>query len=883
MDKSANERQPKYRKDYRAPDYLITDTFLCFSLDPERTRVEAVLHIRRNGSHTRPLVLDGVRLELESVEINGAPAEHILDSVSMTLPDVPAEFDLRVVNYLAPAKVTDYEGLYMSEGILCTQCEAEGFRKITYYLDRPDVSSRFTVRMEADRDAFPHLLSNGNRAEQGDLGGGRHYAVRKDPFAKPSYLFALVAGRFDVLADTFVTAGGRKVDLEFFVNRGDLDLAGHAMASLKRAMKWDEDRFGLECDLDLFQVVAVDFFNMGAMENKGLNIFNSKYVLANRDTATDGDCRSIENVIGHEYFHNWTGNRVTCRDWFQLSLKEGLTVFRDQEFSADMGSPAAERIRQVRTLRTVQYPEDAGPMAHPVRPDKVIEQNNFYSATVYEKGAEVVRMLQVILGRQCFREGLACYLSRFDGSCATCEDFVDAMQDTAGSGIDLSVFRRWYSCSGTPLVAAEEEYDPVRKVLTVRLRQRHRSDDYTDRSAYPPLCIPLKFELLLEDGTPAHLADGRVAANGLFLLDSPEATLEFTDIPSRPAVSYLTGFSAPVILERKPEYALLERIASFSRDGFNRYEALNELLADHFARSLLGDADRKPEPPEALIRCYRRILEAADHDGEYLAMLLEIPSEQQLAVSFPEVEAERIHRVCRELWILLAGELEAIWLRVYHEGRRQASLPGRAGLNARELSALALRFLCLGGRPQAGQLALAQFEASSCMTDTMAAMQAAVLAELPEGGIMLKSFRERWQGRKTVMDKWLALQAQVASEKTLDNVRELMKSDVFDFTNPNRIRSLVGVFTRANPYAFHVRWQETYRFLGETVACLNARNPQIASVLVDPMLQFRRLHGGKGELMRLELEKLAALPDLAPDLYEKISRALKPAAPIRGS
>ena len=462
----SSSKHEKRRLDYRQPDFSITEVELLFQLEPENTKVVARMKIRRAGAAGGPLVLDGEKLKLVSVEVDGKPWPYVQDERSLRLENVPDGFELKIENFIDPAANTEFEGLYMSEGAFCTQCEAEGFRKITYYLDRPDVSAKFTTRIEADKKLYPHLLSNGNRIDAGDLPGGRHYVVRQDPYSKPSYLFALVAGNFDVLEDCYVTASGRQVEIQLFVQPGAGCRGRHALRSIKHAMAWDEKRFGLEYDLDLFQVVAVDFFNMGAMENKGLNIFNSKFVLADDKTGTDEDFHAIENVIGHEYFHNWTGDRVTCRDWFQLSLKEGLTVFRDQEFSSDLHSRAVERIDEAEFIRTVQFAEDAGPMSHPIRPDRVIEQNNFYTVTVYEKGAEVIRMLHTIIGEENFQKGMKLYISRHDGTCATCEDFVRAMEDA--SGFDLKQFRHWYECDGTPEVSVSQNYDETKKRFAVR-------------------------------------------------------------------------------------------------------------------------------------------------------------------------------------------------------------------------------------------------------------------------------------------------------------------------------------------------------------------------------------------------------------------------------
>lgn len=866
-------KKEKYRKDYTAPKYSITDVYLNFILDPASTRVESEMKIRRIGEHNEPLVLDGEKLKLESVALDGAPAEYTADETSLTVTGVPSEFTLRIVNYISPENNTEFEGLYISEGSFCTQCEAEGFRKITYYLDRPDVSARFTTRIEADKKLYPYLLSNGNRVENGDLPGGRHYVVCSDPYSKPSYLFALVAGNLDMVEDSYVTGSGRRVTIQFFSQPGSRDRVLHAVNSLKQAMKWDEDRFGLEYDLDLFQVVAVDFFNMGAMENKGLNIFNSKYVLADHNTGTDNDFHNIQNVIGHEYFHNWTGDRVTCRDWFQLSLKEGLTVFRDQEFSSDLGCRAVERIKEAKVMRSVQFAEDMGPMAHPIRPDMVIEQNNFYTVTVYEKGAEVIRMLHTVIGEENFQKGMKLYISRFDGGCATCEDFVRAMEDASGS--DLGQFRNWYQYDGTPVVDVLENYDPSSRTLTVELSQSFESTHYRNRSDYPAMVIPLKPEVISGNGKIQKLTDPAVDENGLLLFSQKFMKLVFTDIDSEPCVTYLGNFSAPVKLRKNYSLRELRSIIACGSDNFNRYDAMWSLYCNYF-RAVVEQGQEPENAARDITDIFREILKSGKYDGLYLSELLSVPSEMQIMEIFDRFDVEGIHRGRTALKKILAAELDPLWYELFvsssdhdpyvwdfeHSCRRSAR-------------ALALDYLCLGRGNSFAEEVTKIYDSSDNMTDRMSALGSAVYAGLDVASGLLGKYRQQWHGNGLMMDNWFRVQALVPATETLEKIRELMSDPDFSMSNPNRIRSLIGSFVMSNPYGFHGRGEDAYRFLTEILSVLNSSNPQTAARLVEAFMQFRRFDQKRSDFMRNELNKLSCMKDLASDLYEKITRSLK--------
>lgn len=870
FDTGAYMKQEKFRLDYQPPKFSISDVYLDFDLVPERTRVEAKLKIQRKGSHDEPLVLVGEKIDLESVEVNGTSAKFAKDEFSLTVFDVPDDFELRIVNYINPQANSEFEGLYMSDGAFCTQCEAEGFRKITYYLDRPDVSAKFTTRIQAPKDKYPYLLSNGNRTEAGDLENGMHYVVRTDPFSKPSYLFALVAGDFDVVQDHYVTKSGRDVELQLFVDKGNHDRGLWAMESIKNSMRWDEKRFGLEYDLDLFQVVAVDFFNMGAMENKGLNIFNSKYVLADRETGTDMDFINIESVIGHEYFHNWTGDRVTCRDWFQLSLKEGLTVFRDQEFSSDMGSRAVHRIQAVKVVRSAQFAEDEGPMAHPIRPDAVYEQNNFYTVTVYDKGAEVIRMIHTIIGEANFRRGLKLYLERFDGGCATCEDFVKAMEDA--SSADLSQFRNWYCQDGTPLVTAEEEYDASSKKLTIRFRQEFPSTVYRDRSSYKPTVIPLKLEFLGHDGRNLHV-ESECVKNGVYLLCKKECEEVFENVEQKPIVNYLGNFSAPIRLKR--DYSPMELLTSISytKDSFTRYDSLCRLQTAYFEEFVKnGDADES-----LLVKATDMLLKNDEIDKLFLAEILALPSESMIAEMLSGViDVDAIHAAREKLRASLAAQLSKMWKKLYDENCDTGEFDHSAeNVGKRAIAALCLNFIAAGSAEESSDIVRERYFAAGNMTDRLESLKVAVSFDLPCKKDIVDAYSAKFGHEGLLMDNLFRAIATVSSRDTLAKVKETMSNPSFTMSNPNRVRSLVGAFIMANPYAFHNPDGSGYAFAEEILTELNRINPQTASRIIEPLTKFARYDEMRQGMMKATLERLLALDSLAPDLYEKICRALK--------
>jgi aminopeptidase N len=864
--------QAKYRHDYRAPDYTITDIDLTFDLDATKTLVTAISKITRQGAAGAPLRLDGEDLTLVSIDVNGAAWEHYsLEDGALIIESLPEAFTLTIVNEISPATNTALEGLYLSGDALCTQCEAEGFRHITWYLDRPDVLARFTTKIIADKSKYPFLLSNGNRIAEGELDNGRHWVQWQDPFPKPCYLFALVAGDFDVLRDTFKTRSGRDVALELFVDRGNLDRASWAMTSLKESMKWDETRFGLEYDLDIYMIVAVDFFNMGAMENKGLNVFNSKYVLARAETATDKDYLDIERVIGHEYFHNWTGNRVTCRDWFQLSLKEGLTVFRDQEFSSDLGSRAVNRIQNVRTMRAAQFAEDASPMAHPIRPDKVIEMNNFYTLTVYEKGSEVIRMLHTLLGEENFQKGMLLYFERHDGSAATCDDFVQAMEDA--SNVDLSHFRRWYSQAGTPVVTVHDDYDPENELYTLTISQT--TPPTAEQQEKHPLHIPFDIELYDNEGKVIPLQKNGHPIHHVLNVTQAEQTFVFDNVYFQPVPSLLREFSAPVKLEYKWSDQQLTFLMRHARNDFSRWDAAQSLLATYIKLNVNRSQQGQPlSLPLHVADAFRAILLDEKIDPALAAEILTLPSQNEIAELFQKIDPQAIAAVHEALTRTLANELADEFLAVYNANKLDAYRVEHADIGKRALRNTCLRYLAFGEKQLAEQLVRNQFASADNMTDSIAALSASVAAQLPCRAELLAAFDEKWHQDGLVMDKWFVLQATSPAADTLSKVRELLNHRSFSMGNPNRVRSLIGAFAAGNPAAFHALDGSGYQFMVEMLSELNHRNPQVASRLIEPLIRLKRYDAKRQEMMRAALEQLKGLENLSGDLFEKISKAL---------
>ncbi|QYK06826.1 aminopeptidase N [Shewanella zhangzhouensis] len=849
-----SELQAKHLKDYQSPAFTISELDMLVDLYPSETRVIArsqVIRCRENEA----LLLDGEGLELKSVKVNNDAHPYQIVAGQLRLEGLPATFELEIETQLDPVGNTSLEGLYMSDGAYCTQCEAEGFRRVTYFLDRPDVLAKYRVRIEAPRKGFPYLLSNGNKVEAGELDGDRHYVVWEDPFPKPSYLFALVAGDFDLLQDSFVTQSGRDVALEVFVDKGNLHKAHHAMESLKKSMAWDESRFGLEYDLDIYMIVAVDFFNMGAMENKGLNIFNTKYVLADTESATDDDFHGIESVVGHEYFHNWTGNRVTCRDWFQLSLKEGLTVFRDQEFSSDVGSRAVNRIQAIKVIKNQQFAEDSGPMAHPIRPKSVIEMNNFYTVTVYNKGAEVIRMMHTLLGEAGFQAGMKLYFQRHDGQAVTCDDFVAAMEDA--SGVDLSQFRLWYNQAGTPTLKVSDSFDvnsgEYRLVVLQQLPPQAGDDA-------KPMHIPFDLELIGEDG--------KSLVNKV--LDVKEAHNEFVfeGLSARPVPSLLQNFSAPVKLEYDFTTAQLISLMRHASSEVARWEASVSLISRAIwgnVNTLIAGGDMALDTRVA--DAFRAVLLDEELDTQLAAEILNLPSINALIEQVDSVNFDAL--VSARAFVLeeLSANLEDELLVRYRELYNVDTAPARALKNAC-LAMLARGGLC----PE--ELVEKQFNESSNMTDSLAALGAAMAGEHDCLDTLLERFEQRWVDTPLVMDKWFMLQASRQDDAVLGRIDALVSHKAFSLNNPNRVRSLIGCFAANNPVQFHREDGEGYRLLTRYLKQLNGVNPQVAARIITPLIQFGKFDEVRKQNMKACLEQLIALPELSRDLYEKVSRAL---------
>ena len=863
---------------YRPSAFRIHAVDLRFDLGEEGVQVTSRLSVERNPEALeRPadITLDGEGLELLSVALDGAPSSadrFTCTGTSLTLHGVPDRFEVETVVRINPAENTALEGLYRSGGLLCTQCEAEGFRRITWYLDRPDVMARFRTTLVADRARYPVLLSNGNLLATERLEGGRHSAIWEDPFPKPSYLFALVAGRLDCRRDSFTTAFGREVELRIYTEAGNIDKCAHAMASLKRAMAWDEARYGREYDLDLYMIVAVNDFNMGAMENKGLNIFNASSVLASPASATDQDFLRIEGIVAHEYFHNWTGNRVTCRDWFQLSLKEGLTVFRDQAFSAETGSRDVKRIEDVRLLRSRQFPEDAGPMAHPVRPDSYIEINNFYTATVYEKGAEVVRMQYNLLGPQAFRRGMDIYFERFDGRAVTTDDFVACME--AASGRDLGQFRRWYTQAGTPMIRASGRYDAAERVFELEVEQSCPPTPGQPEKA--PLHIPLAVGLLDPSGREISPRlegeDESPAGTRVLEVRGARELFRFVNVHRRPVPSLLRGFSAPVKLSYDYSDDELSFLMIHDTDGFNRWDAAQRL----FERVLLRMVEQPGlEPPPVCLEAFRTLLESGSGDAALAAELLTLPSESDLGEQMARVDVDGIHAARERFRSAVASSLRATLLRRYEAGgvKEGYALTPEA-IGRRRMRNLSLAYLAQPDDETAWSLCDRHYRSADNMTDAMAALFLIASGRSPDREALLAAFYDRWRQDPLVVDKWFAVQAASSRPDTLARVEALTRHPAYDPANPNKVRSLLRVFVVGNPVRFHAADGGGYRLLGDQVRRLDPVNPQLAAGLLRAIAGWRRHDPGRQALMRGEIERVLSSPGISRDLFEVASKIL---------
>lgn len=879
------DSQPKaiYLKDYQAPDYWIDQTNLTFDLYEDHTMVTSVLSIYRNldnksGKQSEDnlpeLVLVGDDLELVSVEVDDKPfSDFKVEGGFLRIVSPKERFTLKTVCRIKPQENTSLEGLYKSNGMFCTQCEAEGFRKITYYLDRPDVMSRFTTRITADKTAYPVLLSNGNDIERGELDDGRHYVTWEDPFKKPSYLFALVAGDLQHVEDHFTTMSGREVTLRIFTEAHNIDQCDHAMISLKKSMKWDEDVYGREYDLDIFMIVAVDHFNMGAMENKGLNIFNSACVLASPETATDARFQRVEAIVAHEYFHNWSGNRVTCRDWFQLSLKEGFTVFRDSEFSADMNSRGVKRIEDVNVLRTAQFAEDAGPMAHPIRPESFIEISNFYTVTIYEKGAEVVRMIHGILGAEAFRKGSDLYFERHDGQAVTCEDFVKAMEDA--SGRDLTQFRRWYSQAGTPVLNITDEYNEDKKQYKLTIEQSCPATP--GQKEKEPFHIPVRLGLLDAEGDELVLNESG-ATDQVLDVKREKEVFAFDNIEERPLPSILRSFSAPVRVKYDYSREDLLFLMEHDSDHFNRWDA-GQRLANSVIDEMVAafEQGRELSVDQSLIEAFGTVINDESLDLAVKAEMLSLPSEASLAEQAVEVYPRFIHLARQQVKKAIAeahkDSLETLWqsLNVHKPYRPEAE-----DIAERTLKNTCLSYLTSIEDKAMLALAEQQYHGASNMTDRFAALVSIINAGNHDRELIdevLADFLERYHHDTNVMDQWLSVQAASPSLGTLEHILTLMQHEVFDATSPNKLRSVLGGFA-GNMKQFHRTDGLGYEFLTDQLLDLDKKNPQIASRLMTPLTRWRKFEPGCRERMRKALERIKATPGLSSDVYEVVTKSL---------
>ncbi|MEJ8675187.1 aminopeptidase N [Chromobacterium amazonense] len=870
----AQQPEVKYRKDYQAPAFLIDRVDLVFDIEDEFTRVHSRLVVNRNGqSAASELKLDG-SAKLIAVVLDGEKLDETryqLANDVLTVHQVPDSFILEIETEIDPAANTSLMGLYASSGNLFTQCEPEGFRKITYYLDRPDVMAKFTTTIKADKQKYPVLLSNGNKVGEGMVDKKRHWVKWVDPYRKPAYLFALVAGKLVALRDKFITMRGREVQLEIWTEPADQDKTAHAMESVKHSMKWDEERFGLEYDLDIYMIVAVGDFNMGAMENKGLNIFNTKYVLARQDTATDTDFEDIEAVIGHEYFHNWTGNRVTCRDWFQLSLKEGLTVYRDQEFSADMYSRAVKRIDDVKGLRMAQFPEDAGPTAHPIRPDSYIEMNNFYTMTVYEKGAEVVRMYETLLGRQGFRKGMDLYFKRHDGQAVTCDDFRAAMADA--NGADLEQFALWYSQAGTPRLSVSSSYNPAEQSYTLTVKQSCPATP--GQNVKQPFHIPLALGLVGADGQdlPLRLAGEAEAVGTSRVLDvkAAEQSFTFLDIPAEPVPSLLRGFSAPVKLEYDWRDDQLVFLMANDSDSFCRWEA-GQTFAERLFKQLIADvaAGRELKLSEVFIAAFRSVLKDHSLDPSFKSLMLTLPTEGEILEMVDVADPAVIHQVRDFVLDQLAQALRGEWREAYEMNLTREYKPQDAG--KRSLKNRALWMLNRLDDAWPAETAAKQCREADNMTDQMGALLALRDRDGQERDECFTAFASRWQNEALVMDKFFMLIGGSQLAGTLQHVEAALLHPAFSIKNPNKVRSLLGAFG-ANMFHFHAADGSGYRFMADRILQLDAINPQGASGLTRAFRRLQKLEPGRQALMRAELERLAKA-ELSKDVYEIVSKIL---------
>ena len=860
----SNENKTIYLKDYQPPSYVVETVDLHVELGEEVTTVTSVLSVRKVSEHEQPFILDGEKMNLMAVELDGQKLtedNYQLSDKSLIITNLPQQFSLRIVTQIKPQENTELSGLYKSSGNFCTQCEAEGFRRITYFPDRPDVLSVYTTTIIANKDKYPVLLSNGNLQQSGEAEEGKHFAIWHDPHPKPSYLFALVAGDLKRIEDKFTTVSGQEVDLHIYTQAHNIDKCEHAMKSLIKSMQWDEQVYGREYDLNIYNIVAVDDFNMGAMENKGLNVFNSKYVLAQQEIATDGDFEGIESVIGHEYFHNWSGNRVTCRDWFQLSLKEGFTVFRDQEFSADMGSRGVKRIQDVRILRTHQFREDAGPMAHPVRPDSYQEINNFYTVTVYNKGAEVVRMLYNLLGKEEFKKGTDLYFREYDGQAVTTEHFVSSME--RANNVDFSQFRYWYSQAGTPVLSVAEEYNAQDKKYTLVIDQY--CPETPGQQEKHPFHIPIKTRLWNSQGKA-------ITEETTLELVQDSQQFVFDNVDEKPIASLLRGFSAPVKVEFEQSKDDLLSLIKYDDDGFVRWESMQKLMLD----SLLSSLDKeRVEIDSSLIETMRYLLTTPAADKAIIAEMLTLPSQTYLAEFVTEIDPANIRRVHEAVSVQLAQQLEQEFQTVYEANNDDSEYSLEpAAIAQRALKNTCLAYLICLEKPEQYELAKAQYESATNMTDRIAAFSGLVNSEYQDKQNLVDDFYQNWKQESLVLDKWFAIQATSKALDTLRRVKTLMEHPDFSMKTPNKVRALIGAFA-SNPANFHNPDGSGYEFLADSILQLNELNPQIAARLMSTFNMWRKYEKNLAEKMRSQIERINAHEGLSKDVKEIASKALQ--------
>jgi len=869
MSELASAPVAKKRTDYQPPHFLIPHIEMTFWLHATETKVVAKSQVERSGSHSYSLKLAGSKLRLEQVMVNGAAhqAYHI-ENDELVIETDEDTFELEITTIIDPENNTSLEGLYLSNGTFCTQCEAEGFRKITWFLDRPDVLSSYTVTIHGDAADLPFMLSNGNKIAEGKNSDGSHWVTWQDPHKKPAYLFALVAGYFEVVEDTFQTTSGRDVALQLFVESGNEHRGQHALDSLKRSMQWDEEVFGLEYDLDIYMVVAVDFFNMGAMENKGLNVFNSKYVLAEPQAATDEDFFNVESIIAHEYFHNWTGNRVTCRDWFQLSLKEGLTVFRDQQFSSDMASPVINRINQVKVIKERQFAEDAGPMSHPIRPDEVIEMNNFYTVTVYDKGAEVIRMMHTLLGKAGFRKGMNLYFERHDGQAVTCDDFVAAMQDA--NGVDMSLFKRWYGQSGTPEVTVQEHYDANNQTFTLALSQH--TPTTADQAEKQNLHIPVDVMLLNPGGEPFDLDETGAKSTVLNFTDDNQ-NFRFENITRKPVTDIFRSFSAPVKIHFKQDLSETKQILLHAKDDYSRWQAGQQLFNDAIFTGLNFKGDIPESKLNELTPVISELLENKPKDLALLSEILNVPTFDSLAQMLDVINVDYLVKAINSLEKYIGETFQSQFQRIY-----EGIVVPEYAYEQKQVASRRLRNTCLyylSQHPDNKELLLNQYQNADNMTDTLGVLKAAQHFNLDVFEDLMNKFEKQWHSDVLVLDKWFALHAGLSADDILTRLSLLQSHAQYNLNNPNRVRAVIGTFAFYNVEGFHKVDGTGYKFVADAIIQLNMINPQVASRIITPFNQWEMFEGERKDKMQAELLRIANEPALSPDIYEKVTKALK--------